>query len=30
MIRDTVASGISDEKYYGPQRADRRQYPGVT
>jgi hypothetical protein len=25
--RDLVASGISDEKYYGPHRADRRYYP---
>ena len=29
-IRDLVASGISDEKYYGLHRADRRYYPGVT
>jgi hypothetical protein len=27
QIRDPVASGISEEKYYGPQRADRRYYP---
>ena len=27
QIRDTIASGTSDEKYYGSQRADRRYYP---
>jgi hypothetical protein len=27
QVRDTVASGISEEKYYGSQRADRRYYP---
>jgi CspA family cold shock protein len=26
QIRDTIASGTSDEKYYGPQRAGRRYY----
>jgi hypothetical protein len=27
QIRDTFASGTSDEKYYVPQRADRRSQP---
>jgi hypothetical protein len=27
LIRDTIASGTSDEKYYGSQRADRRSTP---
>jgi hypothetical protein len=27
QVSDTLASGISEEKYYGPQRADRRSKP---